>query len=178
MSSNALTLIGLIVNGVGLIFIAAQVVLARRQLRENLSQATSEAARIRRQATVEFYMSTMQKVSEWRSVLPADWDKQQIEAFTNRIYRRGGESKKLVLASYLAYFEALAVAVRAGIYDITVLDAIAGARILNISENYQRFFALRREEVGTVHAYRNLEWLAHSIGELRHSAGYENAPST
>lgn len=168
--------VGFIVNGVGLIFIAAQVVLARRQLRESLAQAAREAARIKRQATIEFYMATMRNVNEWRSVVPDDWDKLRIEAFTRSVYRRNGASKMLALASYLAYFEALAVAVRADVYDLTVLDAIAGSRILNICQNYQLFFSLRRNEVGSAFAYRNLEWLANSIHELRSSAEYENAP--
>ena len=82
----------------------------------------------------------------------------------------------LVLASYLAYFEALAVAVRSSIYDIAVLDAIAGSRILDISRNYQLFFTMRRQEVGSEFAYVNLEWLGNEIQKLRTSVGYKNAP--
>ncbi len=175
-AANITTVIGLSVNGAGLIFIAAQVVLARRQLKENLSQAAREAARIKRQATIEFYMSTMQKVSEWRSVVPDDWDKPKIEAFTRSVYRRNAKAKMLALASYLGYFEALAVAIRADIYELTVLDAIAGSRILNICQNYQQFFTLRRNQVGTVHAYENLEWLGKKIAKLRALEGYKNAP--
>jgi hypothetical protein len=174
--TNTITIIGLIINGAGLVFIAAQVILARRQLKENLSQAAREADRIKRQATVEFYMSTAQKVSEWRSIIPDDWDKVRIGAFTRNVYRRNDKAKMLVLASYLGFFEALAVAIRADVYDLTTFDAIAGSRILNICQNYQQFFALRRKEVGSSFAYRNLEWLGNALSELRASAAYENAP--
>jgi len=67
----------------------------------------------------------------------------------------------------LQYFEALAVAVRSGSYDLTVLDSIAGSRIINICENYQSFFDKRRVEVGTSKAYEHLEWLGDEIRKHR-----------
>lgn len=41
------TIIGLAINGIGLIFIAIQVVLARRQLRENNELSTRENLRLK-----------------------------------------------------------------------------------------------------------------------------------
>jgi hypothetical protein len=170
------TMVGLVINGLGLIFVATQVVLARRQLQDNLAQSSKEALRIKRQATIDFYMSTLQKVSEWRSILPDEWDKQKIDAYIHTAYSRKGRVKTLILASYLGYFEALAVAIRAEIYDLAVLDSIAGSRIINICENYQAFFVMRRKEVGTELAYRNLEWLGDEIRKLRASLEYTHAP--
>jgi hypothetical protein len=180
--SNALaistTIIGLVINGIGLMFIAVQVVLARRQLRDSNDLSTKENLRLKRQATIDFYMSTAERVAAWRSVLPDDWDKREIDAYTERIYgqRDRDRAQTLVLASYLGFWEALAVAIRAGIYDLAVFDSISGSRILNICENYQDFFVARREEVGTDLAYNNLEWLGTELRIFRASPGYNNSP--
>jgi hypothetical protein len=142
------TIIGLAINAAGLVFVATQVVLARRQLQDNIDLSAKEALRVKRQATVDFYMTTMQKVSEWRSILPGDWDRSGIDAYLSSAYGRDGRAKIEILASYLQYFEALAVAVRFDIHDLSVLDLIAGSRIMNICENYRSFFVNRRKEVG------------------------------
>lgn len=178
MSNNGLalltTMIGLIINGVGLIFVATQVALARRQFRHNLDLSTKEAERVRRQATIESYMATMQRVAEWRSLLPDDWDRSAIDIYVRDAYRPRGKDKARVLANYLQYYEALSVAVLSGIYDRKTIDAIGGSRIINIAENYEAFFAKRRKEVGAGTAYENLELLARQLRELRESAGYRH----
>lgn len=176
--SNSLTffttIVGLAINGIGLIFVAVQVVLARRQLRLNLNQSVKEAERVKCQATIESYMATMQRVSEWRAVLPDDWDRHAIDAYVTDAYRSRNKDKKRVLANYLQYYEALSVAVLSGIYDLDVIDSIGGSRIINIAENYQAFFAKRRKEVGADTAYRNIENLAKELSALRNSDGYQN----
>jgi hypothetical protein len=170
------TIIGLAINGIGLIFIAVQVVLARRQLRDNNDLSAKENMRIKRQATIDFYMATMEKVATWRSILPDDWDGPQIDAYTKSLYSgRHDKEKMLVLASYLAFWETLAVAIRAGIYDLAVFDSIAGSRILNICDNYQNFFVARRKEVGSNLAYVNLEWLAAELQIFRASNDYQHS---
>jgi hypothetical protein len=75
------------------------------------------------------------------------------------------------LARYLGFFEALAAAVSADVYDIEVLDAVAGFRIRNITENYRPFFERRRIEAGANSAYRELEWLVLRLRDLRESMG-------
>lgn len=171
------TIIGLAINGIGLVFIAVQVVLARRQLRDNNDLSTKENLRIKRQATIDFYMATVERVAEWRSILPDDWDGPAITAYMKSLYSgQRDKEKMLVLASYLAFWEALAVAIRAGIYDLAVFDSIAGSRILNICDNYQGFFVARRKEVGTDLAYVNLEWLAAELRIFRASNDYEHSP--
>src|SRR5690348_14691929 len=111
------TVIGLAINGVALIFVGTQVVFARRQLRHNLDRSAKEADRVKRQATIESYMATMQRVGEWRSVLPDDWDKPAIDAYIKSAYSRKDKDrhKIKVLANYLQYYEALAVAVLSGV---------------------------------------------------------------
>jgi Domain of unknown function (DUF4760) len=119
-------------------------------------------------------MSTLQRVSEWRAVLPNDWDEREIGRYINKVYGRRGEDQRKILASYLSHFEALAVAVNSGIYDLEVIDAVAGSRIIHISQNYRPFFARRRKEVAADSAYRYLEWLGDEITEIRKRHGSTN----
>lgn len=86
------TIIGLVINGLGLVFVAVQLVLGRRQIRR-------EAARLRRQSTIDFYMVTLERVSEWRASLPNDWDKATIDRYVDSAYSRRGKVKLQRLAS-------------------------------------------------------------------------------
>ena len=57
--SQYVTLIGLSFTALGSVFVAAQVLLARRRLSDNLTLAEREANRLKRQSTIDFYMSTI-----------------------------------------------------------------------------------------------------------------------
>jgi hypothetical protein len=159
-STEIFTVIGLVINSLGLIFVAVQLVLGRRQIRR-------EAARLKRQSTIDFYMTTLERVGKWRANLPDDWDKAAVDQYVHNAYNPKDSGKLQTLAGYLGYFESLAVAVRTGIYDVDVLDLIAGSRVINISQNYQDFFSKRRVEVGADTAYRSLEWLGSEILKRR-----------
>jgi len=173
MSTSTFTLavLGLVINGLGLVFIATQVGLARRQIRNVLEQATAKASRLKRQATIDFYMSTLERLANWRIELPDEWDKEAVSAYIDRIYEPNHQEEGRTLASYLGYFETIAMAVRSDIYDLVVLDGIAGSRIVNITNNYRVFFQRRRAEVRASSAYENVEWLGRQITQLRKSRG-------
>lgn len=164
-----LTVIGLVINGTGLIFVATQVVLARRQLVHLQTVTETEVMRGRRQATIEFYMTTVHQVSEWRTALPGDWNKAAINDFVKCAYDSTDSGKLHHLTRYLGFFETLAAAVSVEIYALEVIDSIAGSRIINIAENYHPFFERRRIEVGADSAYRKLEWLGVRLQDLRNS---------
>ena len=171
MSQNALTItltvIGLTLNAAGLAFVATQVALARRQL-EHLQRVTeAEVARGKRQAAIDFYMGAAPRIAAWRKALPNDWDKPAIEKFVRAALADPDHPALQDLAAYLGFFEALAVSVSSDVYDLAVLDAIAGSRICNIATNYRTFFEHRRREAKADSAYRELEWLCRRIQELR-----------
>jgi hypothetical protein len=68
--SLLITIITLIINGVGLIFVATQVVLARKQFMHLQTVSEAEAVRSKRQATIDFYVTVAQQMREWRLALP------------------------------------------------------------------------------------------------------------
>lgn len=152
---------------------ARQVRLAKEQIQHLQTTTAEEDQRRKRQATIDFYMATAKQVAEWREQLPDDWDSVGIgrvvtEAYdtrNRRAIRRNQRTKRLI-ASYLGFFETIAVAEKMNIYELETLDAIAGSRLINISTNYGLFFKKRREEVGTASAYEHVERLGQKISEL------------
>jgi hypothetical protein len=156
----------LVINGAALIFLGGQVALARRQLRYAQQVTAAEDARRRSQATIDFYMATIDKVIRWREDLPNDWDSAAIERLITEAYETNDDRRQRQIAVYLGFFETLAVAVRHGVYDLNVIDDIAGSRLLNISSNYETFFKRRRIQVGAQTAYENLVWLGKELATL------------
>ena len=170
MSSSTLetiiSIVGLIINGIGLAFIGVQVVFARRQIRQAQEISQTENTRLKRQSTVDFYMTTVQQRSNWKSILPDDWDHEKIRKFIDGTLQKRDEDKLRCIADYLGYFEALAVAVGAGIYDLEVLHSMAGARIINIAKNYQPYYLHARNSTGVLDLYTELEWLSGKLEEI------------
>jgi hypothetical protein len=168
IAALAIAGLGVVISGAGLAFVAVQVRLAKKQLEHLLSTADFELRRGRQQTTVEFYMATVAHVNEWRAHLPDDWDKLAIDRYVRKAHGRSGRGALIRLVSYLGYFEALATAVHADVYDFHILNSIAGSRILNIATNYQDFFAHRRQDVDATTAYREITWLGCKIADARH----------
>jgi hypothetical protein len=121
MSIFIFTIVGLIINGIGIIFVAAQVALGRRQIEQGEVKSESERVRAKKQATIDFYMSTVRQVNHWREILPDDWDDSAINSMVETAYSFRDRIILLRIAEYLGFFEAPATAVRHDVYDIEVL---------------------------------------------------------
>lgn len=163
---------GLLINGIGLSFVAVQVILARRQVLHSQRTSEAENTRRKREATIDFYMDTVKHRSKWTAVLPDDWSEEEIHEFIKTAYQTSDAEKLKCMIDYLGYFETLAVAVSAGVYDLETLDSLAGTRIRRIAANYQPYFAEVRRATGVKAMYVELEWLADRLAETRakHSA--------
>lgn len=167
MSSAAIFgLIGLAINAAGIAFIALQVVLARRQLYQAQDINEQEITREKRQATVNFYMTTIEQRARLKATLPEDWDADGIGDFIEGALSKGDDAQQKCISDYLAYFEVLAVGIGANIYDIEVLYTIAEGRLLNIFRNYQPYIQTMREKTGLATLYIELEWLAERLKEM------------
>ncbi len=167
MSSAAIFgLIGLAINAAGIAFIALQVVLARRQLYQAQEINEQEITREKRQATVNFYMTTIEQRARLKATLPEDWDADGIGEFIKGALSKDDDAHQKCISDYLAYFEVLAVGIGANIYDIEVLYTIAEGRLLNIYRNYQPYIQAMREKTGLATLYIELEWLAERLKEM------------
>ena len=166
MSSAILGLIGLAINAAGIAFIALQAVLARRQLYQAQEINQQEITREKRQATVAFYMTTLEQRARLKSILPEDWDTERICKFISSALSEDHDAQLKCISDYLAYFEVLAVGVGANIYDIEVLYTIAEGRLRNIARNYQPYIKTMRERTGLATLYVEFEWLAERLAEM------------
>ena len=162
-----LAAIGLVVNTVGIAFVAIQVALARRQLRDSQRIEFAEHGRLRRQGTIDFYMTTVEQRIRWRTALPEDWNEPAIRDYVSDAFELGNQAKLDALTDYFGYFEGLAVAVAAGVYDLDTVDAVIGDRIMAIARNYRPFFEDSRQRRGVPALYVEFEWLAGKLAELR-----------
>ncbi len=160
-------MIGLALNAAGLGFVAVQVILARRELRNSQEINNAEIVRRKRQSTIDFYMTTVEQRARWKETLPDDWDESAIEQFIRTAFKKRDRVKLRCLADYFGYFEALAVAVAADVYDLEIIDSLAGARIIHIAQHYKEYFERVREATGVDDLYVELEWLARSLQDLR-----------
>ena len=160
---------GLLANGIGLVFVASQVVLARRQFRHSQEAQHAETIRRKRQSTVDFYMTTVDVRTKWKAVLPDDWEEEKIRKFIHSAYRSRDRTKLQCITDYVSYFETLAVAVAAEVYDLEILDSIAGTRITSIAKNYRPFFERVRSMTGKPSLYVELESLGEKLQAMRAS---------
>jgi hypothetical protein len=166
-SSIIIGTVGILANGIGLIFVASQVRLARRQFRLSQEAQRADIIRRKRQSTVDFYMQTIDLRSKWKSVLPDDWEELEVHKFIHSAFKASNGDKLQYINDYLSYFETLAVATGADVYDLEMLDSIAGTRITSIAENYKPFFQLIRNRTGKLSLYVELESLGEKLRVIR-----------
>jgi hypothetical protein len=134
MSFNAWTLmlgvIGLLLNSVGLAFVATQIALARAQAARARDSEAGELALRRKESTLSFMVSTLeQKRSIWGQ-LPDDFNEDAIATFVEEIgSRKGNQQRETDLMGYLSMMETLALGVSIGIYDLPTVSQMIGPRI-------------------------------------------------
>lgn len=113
------------------------------QVRQGAKVQRGDHARLRQQATLEFYADTMHGRVSWRQNLPDDRDPVALAAFLPDPADLSDETNKLV-SEYLNYFESLATGVNLGIYDLNTIDHLAGPRLIETYRNYLPWIEGRR----------------------------------
>lgn len=166
-------IIGLLINAAGLAFVATQVVLARRQLQHGQQIRDDEILRGKRQATIDFYMESVEQRRHWASVLPDDMNAQAVAEFVEAAFESDDKVKLQHITNYLGFFEALAVAVAADVYDLEILDSMDGSTIRKVAANYRPYFERARQIHDAPAFFTELEWLGRQLQELNgDSAAY------
>jgi hypothetical protein len=160
--------IATIINIAGLVFLGAQVMLARRALSDNAKAQEREWERQRRKSTLDMLAATSQYRESLKAGLPwNDRDPKEVAAF---LARANGDREKLVpVREFLNYYEDLAVGARQGVFDIETISMSEGSRIIATAENYRVYVEDIRREIGKSTLYENLECLAEILRSLRKS---------
>ena len=162
----------MLLNGVGLGFLAVQVSLARRQALHSQHAQTEELRRVKRQATLEFASRTMAHRHSVQATLPDDFDKVGCRALAQAAMADPSSDAHKSISSYLTYMETLAMGISSGIFDLETADSLFGSRFIAVWDNYRDFVLERRGKVNNIASlYRELEWLAAELVAFRQEPG-------
>ncbi|GAA4785634.1 hypothetical protein GCM10023200_19470 [Actinomycetospora chlora] len=174
MSAEAVAaFVGAGVNFFALLFVAGQVAVANRQLRNAQATTDVDIRRRKRQATIDYFANTVEYRNRLAKGLPDPRDAREVERTSRRALAQGEKSKRFrSIIAYLDFYEALAVAVAGDVYDLEVLNAVDGGTFRDISRSYQPFFRAVRTSSARNSWYVELEWLGEQIVKLRGEHNY------
>jgi hypothetical protein len=172
VSFNAWTLmlgvIGLLLNSVGLAFVAAQIALTRVQAARARDSEAAEMVLRRKESTISFMVSTLEQRRSIWSQLPDDFNEDAIATFVKEVAsKKRNLQREVDLKGYLAMMETLALGVSVGIYDLPTVSQMMGARISCVAQSYRSYIDRRRRETGTSTLYVEIEWLDQEMERFR-----------
>jgi len=111
-----------------------------RILRSQISQATHTTEldhdRRRKQATIEFYATTLAQLRHLRELLPHDRDALRVGVKIEQALD-GDEAASKTIAAYLTLHNLIAISVRSDVFDLTIIDQTFGGRLLALEQSYQ-----------------------------------------
>jgi hypothetical protein len=151
------------IGGLGsLIFVGVQLRRGAIETRNAALAEEKERLRQRKRQTIEAVAATARYRQEMKTALPwNDRDAATVRAFLDEA--ENDDKARSAIRAYLDYLEMLAVGVNEGVLDVDTLARIHGGRIVAIAANYAGYIDRRREEMGSVTLYSELELLADSI---------------
>jgi len=100
--------VGLLVNGVGLGFVAVQVALARRQARETQVARERDLLLRRKESTMTHLIDADDQMRKYQDHLPDDLDAAAVTAYVARAIDNEVTARE-ALVGYLGYWETLAL---------------------------------------------------------------------
>jgi hypothetical protein len=159
-------IVGLLVNGVGLGFVAVQVTLARHQAAEAQASKERDLMLRRKESTMSHLMSTGDQKVRSLDELPDDFDLSGAAAYVARAINDDPAANQ-ALSGYLSYWEAFALGTSLGVYDLETVVRMSGARISVLIDNYRPYFSHRRAVTGIQTLYEELEWLGAQVEAYR-----------
>jgi Flp pilus assembly protein TadB len=172
-----LGIVALVLNGIGLGFLAIQVTLARHEAQHTQSAQVEELDRRKRQATLEFVARTLDFRRSLQAKLPDDFDRPGCEALATSALA-GDEVALRKLTAYLGFMETVAMGISSGIYDLETTDSAFGSRVIAVNANYSTFITARRKLGKNGSAFRELEWLAKELEQFRREPGRYTSKGT
>jgi Domain of unknown function (DUF4760) len=146
-----------VVTAVSAAFLWAQLRAARRD-------AASVAARERRQATMQFFASTLDIRRTMPLALPEDRDHEAIARLLKRLEGTTPEiqRERALLSEYLAWWELTATSINpeVQVFDPRLLELFASGRLMAVWNNYRPFILAERERHGEHDLFAELESVA------------------
>ena len=156
------------INFAALVFLGAQVMLARRAERETAEGQAQEWVRQRRKSSLDALLATTRYRESLKDVLPwNDRDRRAVDAF---LKEANGDHQKLApLREYLNHLEVLAIGVRQDVFDLETVSLSEGGRIIDTVTNYGPYIESVRKELGMPRVYSEIRDLAAKLAEFRGS---------
>ena len=157
------------INFAALVFLGAQVMLARRALGETAKAQQQEWERQRKKASIEASVSTARYREALKAVLPwNDRDPEEMAAFLKEV--NGDHAKLYPVREYLNHLVDIAVGVKQGVFDLDTISMLEGGRIIDVVASYAPYIESVRQEVHRPRIYEDIEDLAELIKVHRHES--------
>ncbi|GIJ51643.1 hypothetical protein Val02_85290 [Virgisporangium aliadipatigenens] len=154
-----------LVNIAALFFVGAQVLLARRAIRNTTAAQQDEWSRLRKQATIDASISTAQYRESLKADLP--WNDRDPGEVAEFLRAAAGDPEKLApVRQYLNHLEDVAVGVKQKVLDIDTLSMLSGSRIVDTVDNYASHIENVRKQLKRPQIYIELEELANRLRTL------------
>lgn len=160
------------INLAALVFLGAQVMLARRALMETSKAQQQEWERQRKKASIEASISTARYREELKAVLPwNDRDPEEVAAFLKEV--NGNHARLAPLRQYLNHLEDIAVGIEQEVFDLKTISRLSGGRIIDTVTNYAPYIANVRQELCRPTVYDGIEDLAEKLKAIQTSSAAE-----
>lgn len=154
------------INLSALIFLAAQVMLARKALREAAEGQEREWNRQRKKATIDATVATAQYRESIRALLP--WNDRDPKAMAAFLEKAGGDYDKLApLSGYLNSLDDIAVGVKQGVLDLETVSMLFGSRIIDVVASYAPYMESIRRGLDRPQTWSDLDDLVELLKKLR-----------
>jgi Domain of unknown function (DUF4760) len=159
--STVISIFSVLISLGGLTFVGWQI----RQGAANAKAADSAQdqrwAQQRREASMAFYLSTLERRDHHQRALPAPMDTSGVHNFIESA--RSDATKQATIRSYLSLYELLATGVNLHILDEDVIFQFANSSILAIWNSYSGWIGEQREQRAEPSVFCELEALATRI---------------
>jgi hypothetical protein len=147
------------INIAGLVFLGAQVMLARKAMDDTAKGQEQEWDRQRKKTTLDALLATQEYRASLKARLPwNDRDPSNVAAFLEEA--KEDHEKLALVRRYLNSLEDIGIGVKQGVYDLEIIWLSEGERIITTVENYQPYIQGIREELKSQMVYNELSDLA------------------
>ncbi len=126
------------------------------QIRVATASQRTDHERQRKQATLDAYSASFSARTSLQERLPNDREFDAVRAFCPDPTDTENDDFLLVVA-HLNYWENFATGVHEGVYDIKVVDALAGDRVVGAWKGYEAFILGRRKALRSERVWDGLE---------------------